>query len=211
MQCPSCGADSMDAGDPGSFQCAVCGFVVLPSHSEESTPDGEEDSGADMEVQEEAQSLEEGWYDELLEELASQESHRLSTSEMRDETLRASSAELVLPPQTPPPEEPQGMLEEERHVPLDAETTVSDTPVVARSFPLRVLLWNIADLGGGPSGTAPVRKPWTVSALAHVIRAANPDVVTILELKKRGGPRLVEPKKPSRWSSTRGARRVARS
>ncbi|MCY1020096.1 OTU domain-containing protein [Pyxidicoccus sp. MSG2] len=135
-------------------------------------------------------------YDAVLEELDSQGSHRLSFDELSGETLRAASADAIMPPLEAPPEPMEDDLVEERWVPPGEETTVSDKPVLPPSFPLRVLLWNIADLGGGPSGTLPVRKQWTISALAHVIRVAKPDVATILELKKKGGARLVEPKRP---------------
>ncbi|NTX34266.1 hypothetical protein HUA78_07440 [Myxococcus sp. CA033] len=135
-------------------------------------------------------------YDKVLESLDSTDSHRLSNEQMHAQMLDVSSSEVVIPPLESPPEALRDARSEVRSVPLGAETTVADAPVLDRSFPLRVLLWNIADLGGGPSGTPAVRKQWTIDALAHVIRAANPDLVTILELKKKGGQRLVEPKPP---------------
>ncbi|MCP3166452.1 hypothetical protein LZ199_26450 [Myxococcus sp. QH3KD-4-1] len=198
----------------GTPRCSECGSVLVPAPVS-SEPVSEDDVGIEMDDEPELGlgAMEEGSegepfegdeYDALLEELSSQDAHRLSFGEIRDETLRAASADDIPPPLEAPSGQMEEDLVEERWVPPGEETTVSDRPVVPPSFPLRVLLWNIADLGGGPSGTLPVRKPWTISALAHVIRVANPDVATILELKKKGGARLVEPKRPEPMQQNAG-------
>ncbi|WP_434348019.1 OTU domain-containing protein [Myxococcus virescens] len=190
MQCPNCAPGTMRDLSVTPPRCLECGAVLVPEPP--STPP----SFGSMET--EIERLESGDYDDVLDDfLDDEEPYRLSSSEMRDETLRASLVtDDITPPESPPSNTMGDDVAEERCVPLGAETTVSDKPVVPPSFPLRTLLWNIADLGGGPSGTLPVRKPWTIAALAHVIRTANADIVTILELKKKGGIRLVEPKPP---------------
>ncbi|QDE85037.1 hypothetical protein [Myxococcus xanthus] len=198
MQCPNCAPGTMRDLSVTPPRCLECGAVLVSAPP--STPPPLDSMGADFEedAQEEVERLESGDYDDVLDDfLDDEESYRLSSNEMRDETLRASLVtDDITPPESPPSNTMGDDVAEERCVPLGAETTVSDKPVVLPSFPLRTLLWNIADLGGGPSGTLPVRKPWTIAALAHVIRTANADIVTILELKKKGGIRLVEPKPP---------------
>ncbi|WAM24496.1 OTU domain-containing protein [Myxococcus sp. NMCA1] len=198
MQCPNCALGTMRDLSVTPPRCLECGAVLVSAPP--STPPPLDSMGADFEedAQEEVERLESGDYDDVLDDfLDDEESYRLSSNEMRDETLRASLVtDDITPPESPPSNTMGDDVAEERCVPLGSETTVSDKPVVPPSFPLRTLLWNIADLGGGPSGTLPVRKPWTIAALAHVIRTANADIVTILELKKKGGIRLVEPKPP---------------
>ncbi|NOJ79374.1 OTU domain-containing protein [Myxococcus xanthus] len=191
MQCPNCAPGTMRDLSVTPPRCLECDAVLVPA------PPITPPSHGSMEA--EVERLESGDYDDVLDDfLDDEEPHRLSSDEMRDETLRASLVtDDITPPESPPSNTMGDDVAEERCVPLGAETTVSDKPVVPPSFPLRTLLWNIADLGGGPSGTLPVRKPWTIAALAHVIRTANADIVTILELKKKGGIRLVEPKPPT--------------
>ncbi|MBK8235547.1 MAG: hypothetical protein IPK74_08340 [Deltaproteobacteria bacterium] len=50
---------------------------------------------------------------------------------------------------------------------------------------LRALLWNIQDLGGGPS-RGPKRPPEVKQAIARIIWQCRADVVALLELKKSG-------------------------
>ena len=221
MQCPNCAPGTMRDLSVTPPRCLECGAVLVPAPP--STPpsfgsmetDVEEDDFGFEEYetyddllasQEEVERLESGDYDDFLDEFLDDEApYRLSSNEMREETLRASLVtDDISPPESPPSNTMGDDVSDERCVPLGAETTVSDKPVVPPSFPLRTLLWNIADLGGGPSGTLPVRKPWTIAALAHVIRTANADIVTILELKKKGGIRLVEPKPPAQMKQHTG-------
>src|SRR5215217_3439235 len=214
MVCPDCGSNMMIDTSSGTPRCSECDSVLVlaPLSSE---PVSEDDVGIEMDDEPElganemdddpeGELLEGGRYNDFLEELGSRGARRLSFGEIRDETLRAALADDIPPPREAPSELMEDELVEARWVPPGEETTVSERTVVPPSFPLRVLLWNIADLGGGPSGTLPVRKQWTISALAHVIRVANPDVATILELKKKGGARLVEPKRPEPMQQNAG-------
>ncbi|WIG98857.1 hypothetical protein [Myxococcus sp. SDU36] len=221
MQCPNCAPGTMRDLSVTPPRCLECGAVLVPAPSSTQSSFGSMETDVEEEdfefeeyatyedllaSQEEVERLESGDYDDVLDDfLDDDEPYRLSSDEMREETLRASLAtDDLTPPEPPPSNTMSDDVAEERCVPLGAETTVSDKPVVPPSFPLRMLLWNIADLGGGPSGTLPVREQWTIDALAHVIRTANADIVTILELKKKGGIRLVEPKPPTEMKQNTG-------
>ncbi|NVJ02695.1 hypothetical protein HV824_31880 [Myxococcus sp. AM009] len=221
MQCPNCAPGTMRDLSVTPPRCLECGAVLVPAPPSTQSPFGSMETDVEEEdfefeeyetyedllaSQEEVERLESGDYDDVLDDfLDDEEPHRLSSDEMREETLRASLVtDDLTPPESPPSNAMSDDVAEERCVPLGVETTVSDKPVVPPSFPVRMLLWNIADLGGGPSGTLPVRKQWTIDALAHVIRTANADIVTILELKKKGGIRLVEPKPPAQMKQHTG-------
>ncbi|MBU8898348.1 hypothetical protein KRR26_22305 [Corallococcus sp. M34] len=213
MRCPNCGNDFMIDESSGSPKCTTCNADLIPTSGDEAdTSQGdltfEEALRDDDELRPEevARELRAGSYDATLEELLEPELHRLSSTEMSAEIHRATSSPSLVASMEFPTEELEDKLVEERRAPLGEETVVADKPVVPKSFPLRVLLWNIADLGGGPSGTLPVRKDWTISALAHIIRTASPDVATILELKKKGGMRLTEPKPPQPMQQSLGRR-----
>ncbi|MBJ6761808.1 hypothetical protein JGU66_13620 [Myxococcaceae bacterium JPH2] len=194
MQCPNCGNDFMIDESSGSPKCDTCKADLIADPTtgvDESMVEVTFDEAPRNDVRRSQEAfrnhLLSSSYNGLLAE------PRLSLEEMGEELRRATSGPSIVEPLVVPSEELEDVFDEERLAPLGEETVVADKPMVPKGFPLRVLLWNIADLGGGPSGTLPVRKPWTIAALAHIIRTARPDVATLLELKKMG-PTLREPK-----------------
>jgi hypothetical protein len=91
-------------------------------------------------------------------------------------------------------------------VALNAVTTLAKPVPSPREYPLRCLLWNVANLGG-KFGYPKVRDDSVVDATAHIIHAADADVVVILELLGRGtGER--PPKEPVK-PAVRGAREAS--
>lgn len=71
-------------------------------------------------------------------------------------------------------------------------------------FDLRVQLWNLQDLGGGPS-RGPRRSDATIAAIAEIIHRADADVTAIIEVHRSGHGVSSNPKYPG---SERGANRA---
>ncbi|MBV6323283.1 ubiquitin carboxyl-terminal hydrolase [Duganella sp. HSC-15S17] len=53
-------------------------------------------------------------------------------------------------------------------------------------FDLRLQLWNVQDLGGGPSRTAHSRSDPVIEAIARIIARADADVTAIIEVHRKG-------------------------
>lgn len=83
-------------------------------------------------------------------------------------------------------------------------TGIVDTFVTAPPRELRVMAWNLQDLGGGPS-RGPTRSDETIRRIAHVIRELDPDICALLEVKLSGRlpPKPQPPPQPKRTRHTK--------
>lgn len=81
--------------------------------------------------------------------------------------------------------------------PSGGGTFGTNTLAVSTLGGIRILHWNVQDLGGGPS-RGPERPGWVLDRIASIIYECDPDVVVILEVK-RLGPRPKRPKRRARF------------
>ncbi|MBX7084433.1 MAG: hypothetical protein K1X88_34825 [Nannocystaceae bacterium] len=85
---------------------------------------------------------------------------------------------------------------------LDVHVGLSESVVSPPENPtIRALVWNIQDLGGGPS-RGPKRPPEVKQAIARIIWQCRADVVALLELKK-SGKQPAKPEMPVAAKATR--------
>ncbi|SMC27259.1 hypothetical protein SAMN02745857_02773 [Andreprevotia lacus DSM 23236] len=102
---------------------------------------------------------------------------------------------------------PQGPVVKASGSGVDAQSTgVGDTIVLPPPKPLRVMSWNLQDLGGGPSRGAQ-RSDMAILRIACVIAEAAPDICALLEVKLAAHlPKKPEPPPlPRETRRTRGA------
>ena len=69
--------------------------------------------------------------------------------------------------------------------PSSAGGSGNNTIALCNPCGIRILLWNLQDLGGGPS-RGPERPGWVIDRIASIISECDPDVIVILEVKKLG-------------------------
>ncbi|QQR43991.1 hypothetical protein JKA73_34165 [Myxococcus xanthus] len=196
MSCPHLDGSPASAGIAG-YSCPACGPVCAACWPTHVCPVSESPAMDVTEVRDEASA---GSYsNEAL--LDADVFERKSTGDMLYAVSQALTAEESHLPESHLPDE--DLVQEEPSetvVPLGATSTLAPVAKDARRpVPLRLLLWNVANLGGKFGYPYP-RPDTTIAATARIIHAAKPDVVTILEVLERGQPDRA-PKPPAAISA----------
>ena len=83
--------------------------------------------------------------------------------------------------------------------PLLRPVTAPFPPVETKAWNLRILSWNIQNLGGGVARTA-VREPPVIEAIARILHHTDADVSVIIEVMQRHGGHERVPTQPSYFS-----------
>lgn len=121
-------------------------------------------------------------------------------------SLTSTDVDSELPPPPPVVTLPQQQSAPVQTVAMNGVTTLAKPALPPREYPFRCMLWNVANLGG-KFGYPKTRDASVIDATAHIIHAADADVVVILELlgtgtgEKRPKPPVKPPERGAREAS----------